>query len=102
MALYEKVIAATGREAAARAQLRIGQIQFQQKKYDEAKKSFFKVSYGYSYPPWQAEATYEAARCFEALGMKDEAVKQYRELIERYPQSDKAPPAKQRMEELRK
>ena len=33
----------TGREAAARSQLAIGEIQFQQKKYAEVKKSFFKV-----------------------------------------------------------
>ncbi len=102
LALYQKVIAGTGREAAARSQFGIGEIQFQQKKYVEAKKSFFKVAYGYSYPRWQAEATYQSGRCFEALGMKEEAIKQYRELLEKYPQSDQSPQAKQRIEELRK
>jgi TolA-binding protein len=102
LALYQKVIASTGREAAARSQFGIGQIQFQQKKYVEAKKSFFKVAYGYSYPRWQAEATYQSGRCFEALGMKEEAIKQYRELLEKYPQSDLSSRAKQRIEELQK
>ena len=102
LALYEKVIAGTGREAAARSQFAIGEIQFQQKKYVEAKKSFFKVAYGYSYPRWQAEATYQSGRCFEALGIKDEAIKQYRELLEKYPQSDQSPQAKQRIEQLQK
>jgi TolA-binding protein len=102
LALYQKVIAGTGREAAARSQFGIGEIQFQQKKYVEAKKSFFKVAYGYSYPRWQAAATYQSGRCFEALGMKGEAIKQYRELLEKYPQSDQAPPAKRRIAELQK
>ena len=102
LSLYEKVIAGTGREAAARSQFAIGEIQFQQKKYVEAKKSFFKVAYGYSYPRWQAEATYQSGRCFEALGTKEEAIKQYRELLEKYPQSDPSPQAKQRIEQLQK
>jgi len=102
MALYQQVIAGTGREAAARAQLAIGEIEFQQKKYVEAKKSFFKVAYGYGYPRWQAEATYQAAGCFEALGMKEEAIKQYQELLEKYPQSEQSLRAKGRVEQLRK
>jgi TolA-binding protein len=102
MVLFQKVIAGTGREAAARAQLAIGEIEFQQKKYVEAKRSFFKVAYGYGYPRWQAEATYQAAACFEALGMKQEAVKQYQELLDKFPQSDRSPQSKRRIEQLRK
>jgi TolA-binding protein len=102
LALYEKVIADTDGEAAARSQFAIGQIQLQHKKYVEAKKSFFKVAYGYSYPRWQADATYQSGCCFEALGMKEEAIKQYRELLEKYPQSDQSPQAKQRIEKLQK
>lgn len=100
--LYEKVIAKTGREVAARAQFMIGEIQFQRKNHAEAIKSFFKVSYGYSYPRWQADATFEAGRCFEAIEKKEQAVKQYQELIEKFPQSDKTPLAKKRIEELKK
>jgi len=102
LALYEKVIGKTNREVAARAQFMIGEIQFQQKNHAEAVKSFFKVSYGYGYPQWQADATYQAGRCFEALNNKEQAIKQYRELIEKYPQSDKTTLARQRIEELRK
>ncbi len=96
------MLAKTDREPAARAQFLIGRIQFQRKDYAAAKSSFFKVSYGYSYPQWQAEATYEAGRCFEALDNKEQAIKQYRELVDKYPQSDKMPSAKQRIEELLK
>ncbi len=102
VAAYQQVIAKTEREAAARAQFMIGEVQFAQKKHREAIVSFFKVISGYGYPKWQAEATYEAARCFEVLGHKPQAIQQYQELLTNYPQSDKAPLAKQRIEELQK
>jgi TolA-binding protein len=104
LALYEKVIAAAGggaSESAARAQFMIGEIQFERKVHDEAVKSFFKVIYGYSFPKWQAEATYEAARCFEVLKKPSQAVKLYQELVQKYPDSDKVPLAKQRIENLK-
>jgi TolA-binding protein len=101
VAIYEKVVAKTNREVAARAQFLIGEIQLQQKKHAEAIKSFFKVSYGYSYPRWQADATYEVGRCFEAMEKPAQAIKQYQELVEKYPQSDKVPLAAKRLKELR-
>jgi len=100
IAAYEQAIAKTDREVAARAQFMIGEIQFEQKEHKEAVKSFFKVAYGYSAPKWQADATYEAARCFEVLGQKTQAAAMYRELLEKYPQSDKLPLARQRLSEL--
>jgi len=100
VALYEQVIAKTGREVAARAQFMIGEIQFESKAHSEAVKSFLKVLDGYSYPKWQAEAAYEAGRCFEVLAKKTQAVELYRELIERFPKSDKVPLAKERVEQL--
>jgi TolA-binding protein len=100
IALYEQVIAKTGGEVAARAQFMIGEIQFADKIHAEAVKSFFKVVYGYSYPHWQAEAAYEAARCFEVLDKKTQAVKMYQELLEKFPTSDKTTLARQRLEDL--
>lgn len=97
---YEQVIARTQQEAAARAQFLIGEIQFQRKQHDEAIKSFFKVSYGYGYPRWQADATFEAARCFEVLNKPQQAAKLYRELIEKYPESNKVPDARNRLQAL--
>ncbi len=102
LAAYAQVIAQTEREAAARAQFMIGEIEFAQKKHREAIVSFFKVISGYGYPKWQAEATYEAARCFEVLGHKAQAIQQYQELLKNFPKSDKAPLAQQRIEELNK
>jgi len=97
---YEQVIARTQQEVAARAQFLIGEIQFQRKQHEEAIKSFFKVSYGYGYPKWQADATFEAARCFEVLKKPQQAVKLYRELIEKFPNCEKAAPARDRLSAL--
>ena len=85
---YEKVVAATDREVAARAQFMIGEIQFEKKQHAEAVKSFFKVAYTYAFPKWQADATYEAARCLEVLGKPGEAAKLYEKVIAEYPESD--------------
>ena len=79
----------------------LGEILFQQKKHTEAIRTFYEVIYGgYDYPRWQADATYEAARCFEVLKKKDQAVKLYKELLEKFPKSDKAPAAKTRLQSL--
>lgn len=102
LASYEKTIAASDGETAARAQFQIGRIRFDRKDYENAKKTFVKVASTYSFPRWQAEAMYEAGRCCEALGERDAAIRQYSELVQKFPHSDKSPPAKQRIEELRK
>jgi TolA-binding protein len=98
--LYAQVIAKSDLEPAARAQFMIGEIQFQRKQHEEAIKSFFKVSYGYGYPQWQAEATYEAARCFEVLGRTTQALSQYQKLVDEFPDSDKVPQAKRRIKQM--
>ena len=50
-----------------------------------------KVSYGYSFPQEQAEAAYQVGRCFEALGDKNEAYRQYNAFIQKYPQTEMDP-----------
>ncbi len=96
---YQRVIAGTASELAARAQFMIGEIQFGRKDHKEAVRSYFKVM-AYGFPTWQAEATFEAARCFEVLGQSDQAVKLYRELVEKFPESDKVQPANKRIQDL--
>ena len=100
LAAYEQVIAKSSGELAARAQFMIGEIQFQQKQHAEAIKSYYKVIYGYGYPKWQADATFEAARCFETLKKIPQARKLYETLVEKYPDSDKVSTAKERIEAL--
>ena len=97
------MLAKSKAEPAARAQFMIGEIQFQQKKYAAAVQSFYLVLYGYPFPQWQANAAFEAAKCFEALpNKKSQAIKQYQELIEKFPQSDKVTAAKSRIEALQR
>ena len=99
---YEQVIGKCGDESAARAQFMTGEILFQQKKHDEAIRAYFLVIGGYNLPSLQADAIYEAARCFEVLGKKPQAKRQYQQVISRFPKSDKVPLAKQRLEALEK
>jgi TolA-binding protein len=98
---YQQVIAKSDQEFAARAQLMIGKIQREKKDYAEAIKSFIKVSYGYSYVKWQAEAVYETARCYEQQGKKVEAIKQYQELLSSFPQSERVAAARERLKSLK-
>lgn len=100
LALYEEVTAKTDGEVAARARFMIGQVYLEKKDHPEAVKNFLKVAYGYGYPQWQARAQYEAGRCFEILGKKDDARKSYQEVVERFPESDKAELAKKRVEAI--
>jgi cellulose synthase operon protein C len=101
LAAYERVIAKTDGEMAARAQLVIGKMQLAANDPKQAVKSFFKVLYGYSAAKWQAEAAFEAGRALETLGDKPQAVKIYRELLDKFPASDKAASAKERLGQLK-
>ena len=98
--LYHKVIESTNRETAAKAQFMIGEVLFLKKDYQEAIRAFYKVIYGYSYPQWQADATYEAGRCFEMLKNAKQAKEHYLDLIRKFPKSDKIDPARERLRQL--
>lgn len=98
--LYEQAAAKTDREVAARARFMLGELAFEAKDHKEAVRQFFKVAYGYNYPVWQAAAQYEAGRCFEVLGKLDQARKSYQEIVDKFPTSDKAALAKERLTAL--
>ena len=94
-------------ELSARARLMEGEVLFEQGDHKDAIKAFFKVAYGFgekqapaAFHPWQAQATFEAARCFEVLGKPDQAAKLYAEMVDRYPESQQAPAARKRLEAL--
>lgn len=103
-----RALADRGRtELAARARLMEGEALFEQGNHKDAIKAFFKVAYGFgekqapaAFHPWQAQATYEAARCFEVLGKPDQAAKLYGELVDRYPEAEQTPAARKRLEAL--
>ncbi|MFM7075461.1 MAG: tetratricopeptide repeat protein, partial [Planctomycetaceae bacterium] len=99
--------AAAGAEAAARARLMEGEILFEQKRHADAVAAFFKVAYGFgdraappSLHPWQAQATFEAARCCDVLGKPEQALSLYAELVERYPEAPFVAAARKRIDAL--
>lgn len=94
-------------DIAARARLMEGEALFEQGDHRAAIKAFFKVAYGFggaeappAFHPWQAQATFEAARCFEVLAQPRQARDLYAELVERYPDAEQAPAARRRLEAL--
>ena len=104
---YEAVAEATDSIVGARARFMLGELQFADKDYEEAIRSFFKVAYGYGYPEspsayhrWQADATFEAARCCEMIRKLDVAKKLYKEIVDTYPESDKVNEAKEKLASL--
>jgi len=99
--VFAAVVDKTNDESAAASQFMIGEIEFEKGQHQDAVKSFYKLMYNYAYPKWQADATYEAARCFEVLKKVPQAVKLYEELVEKYPKSDRVPLAEERLKALK-
>ena len=107
LAGYRALAGGPPTELAARARLMEGEVLFEQGRHKEAIKAFFKAAYGFgerqapaAFHPWQAQATFEAARCFEVLGQPEQARKLYAELVDRYPDSEQVPAARKRLDAL--
>ncbi len=90
---------------AARARFVLGELQFAEQDYQQAVRTFFQVAYGYGgvaapaeFHEWQSQALFEAARCLEQLRRPQPARKLYAELIERFPESEKASHARRRLQ----
>jgi len=105
--------------AGARARFMLGEIDFEEKKYEEAIRQFKKVVYGYggeksldSVKTWQAKCAYEVGRCNEVQIRTSqgtireelivEAKKFYQIVVDRYPSSPEAKLAESRLEVLAK
>jgi len=104
---YRRIAEGPRTELAARSRLMEGEVLFEKGEHKEAIKAFFKAAYGFgeqnappAFHPWQAQATYEAARCFEVLGQPAQARKLYAELVERYPTSEHVAAARKRLAAL--
>jgi TolA-binding protein len=107
LAGYRAVADGPRTEVACRARLMEGEVLFEKELHKEAIKAFFKAAYGFgeqqapaAFHPWQSQATFEAARCFEVLQQTDQARKLYAEMIARYPDSQQTPAARKRLEAL--
>ena len=115
---WTKAAANTG-ETGAEARCMIGEVLYEQKKFDEAIKAFKMVFYGYggtqSAPeikPWQAFAVFEAAQC-NFVRIKEaspemrakyvsEAMKLYQFLVKNYPQDQLVEQSRKRIQTLQR
>lgn len=98
---YRDVVERHQGPTAARAQFQIGECLFAQKKYDAAVAELLKVDVLYSYPQWSAAALYEAGRCLAELNKTSEAVRQFDDLIARFPETSWAQLARERKGAIR-
>ena len=99
-ALYERATGLAEGELGAQARFMVGDILAAQKQYAQAIENFTKAAYGYSAPHWQSLAYYEAGRCYEELGKPADARKMYQELLDQFPDGERADEARERVKAL--
>jgi TolA-binding protein len=98
---YEKVIASTNTDTAARAQFQIGETYLAQEKFDQAVAALLAVEDVYAYPQWSARALLEAGRAFEQMKQPDQAKAQYKVVTDKYKDSPEAAAAGERLNALK-
>ena len=99
--LYVEVTqSANGRssETAAIAQWRIGEMRFHKENYKSAIEAYYRVDSLYDYPKWRSAAVLQAGKCQEHLGNWKHAAKLYTQILERYPNSELANSAAERLQ----
>jgi len=99
--LYVEVIdSANGRtsETAAIAQWRIGEMHFHKEAFRAAIEAYYRVDSLYDYPKWQSAAILQAGKCQEHLGNWKHAAKLYSQILEKYPESELAVSATERLQ----
>jgi TolA-binding protein len=97
---YRAVIGRHEGSTAARAQFQVGECLFAQRRFDDAVRELLRVDILYAYPEWSAPALYEAGRCFVELGDTVSARKQFEQVQARYGETEWAPLAADRLEDL--
>ena len=76
-------------EASAKAWFMLGEMAFNEKKYEEAVEHFLYITVNYGYKEWKALAYFEAGRCFGELDKKEEAVKALSTFVKQFPDHEK-------------
>ncbi len=89
-------------ETAAKSQFMIAEILLLQKNHKAAQLEYLKVDIHYDFPQWQAPALYQTGQCHEALNEVPLAQKTYVDLVKRFPDSEYAAKATERLNALKK
>jgi TolA-binding protein len=89
-------------ETAAKSLFLIADIYRLEEKYKAAYENFLKVEILYQYPEWQAPALYQAGVCQEELRGWQKAARCYDDMLQKYPASEHASKARERLEYVRK
>jgi TolA-binding protein len=89
-------------ESAAKSQFMIADTYFWEKNFPEALKEFMKVDILYKFPELQAAALYQAGACQEELQRWKDAARTYDEMLKKFPESEHAAKARDRLGFVRK
>lgn len=92
-----KAVALSQGDVAAEAQYRIGEVRRARGDLAGAADAFVRVSILYSHEEWVPKGLLEAGRTFDRLGQQDKAVRLWRELVERFGDSDEAKEVRDRI-----
>ncbi|MFO1020304.1 MAG: tetratricopeptide repeat protein [Planctomycetales bacterium] len=88
-------------EIAAQSQFLIAETFLLQKEYAKAQPEYEKVELLYNFPEWQSRALFQSAACQEELKQVPEAIKSYESLLAKWPASQQAEAARQRLKALK-
>jgi len=88
-------------QTAAQAQFEIAESFLKQQDHTSAIREYYKVALGYDVPDIQSAAYFQAGQCEEVLDKVDSALKTYEELIQKFPESEFAAKARERVAALK-
>ena len=89
-------------ETAAKCQFLLADTYLLERDYVTAYENFLRVEILYKYPELQAAALYQAGVCQEELENWKKAARQYQDMVQKYPNSEHIPKARERLEYVRK
>lgn len=101
---YKAVVADSRAPVAARAQYHIGECRTEEKKYREAAREFAvtvaNFDFDGDYEQWVRRSLLGAGMAYHLAGDKPAAAAQFRELAERFPDTEEGKAASERLQEL--